>query len=253
MEKSIVINKDSAERWIAGELGTAEFINILRAAPETVSLEGVERWDKLDFGGSSEMMEDEFGQYVLYDDLRRLVSPVQPSTVDDMAMMIRRLVHRLTQVSEKKELLAVQALDYLDRMGLKADILRSELSQPVAPVQSGGVDTFTLDAMKNAWATRFGAYQYEFNVFFDILFEMHKKSITHLTTTQSAPSVPSEDELMEMWKKINYQWKTLGTSEKVGGPTRFLIPKLHTLLTERQGAKPEKTADDYGPELGGDN
>jgi len=86
MSNDVVISKELRDR-ILGLLSilpfkgpaTDGYAAELRAAPETVSLEGVERWSEgaSDFG----LYRSFDGDWVGFSDLRRLITPVQPSAV----------------------------------------------------------------------------------------------------------------------------------------------------------------------------
>jgi len=83
MSNDVVISKELRDKLIE-ELeyhephAMASEINQLRAAPETVSLEGVERMKLYQWLNSQEDGETEL---VRVSDLRRLITPVQPSAV----------------------------------------------------------------------------------------------------------------------------------------------------------------------------
>jgi len=82
MSNDVVISKKLMERVI-DDLEylpldqSAEIIRQLRSLPETVSLEGVERWTQW----TDRATKAPDGEWVKLSDLRRLVAPVQPSAV----------------------------------------------------------------------------------------------------------------------------------------------------------------------------
>ena len=87
MSNDVVISKELCDHFVyllesldGLLLSRQDASKALRAAPETVSLEGVDRWSEgaSDFG----LYRSFDGEWVRFSDLRRLVGPVQSSAVD---------------------------------------------------------------------------------------------------------------------------------------------------------------------------
>jgi len=67
--------------------------------------------------------------------LESLLAPAAPSSADDLAMLIRRLVQALKK-HEPESSLAAKAMDYLQRHGLQGDVLRAAPSSVPADESS---------------------------------------------------------------------------------------------------------------------
>lgn len=179
MSDSVVIKKTTQEAicQILDRFGWKEESDALRAAPETVSLEGVHQYALFDFG-----------PVVRVSDLPHLVPPVQPSAVVSRETI--DAVYAKVTASGK-----YNPNDLIDA------IYSLQLPQPVAPVQSGGVE---LDNILNEWGR-----DLEENTEWDIgttdpicvgeedgltinvpshLGVLKDTILAHLTTTQSAPN-----------------------------------------------------------------
>ena len=171
------------ERLFAMQFAIVQEIKSLRVAPETVSLEGVETMKLYQWLNSQESGETELARV---SDLRRLVSPVQHGAVVKMdfphvAAIIQEIFPRAT---------AKQKSQVFDRF---LDEFKTQLPQPVAPVQSGGVDLnevvsaidFVLqkDAQEGYWL---------FPESVRCLIYARDALNAHLTTTQIAPGAEGD-------------------------------------------------------------
>lgn len=101
--KYVKIPVEVRDKWISGELGTAEFISALRAAPsvEILDLNKVERWDlsadwDRDRTGKTEAWvrdrKSDAGEWVRFSDLQNLTKPEQSGGVEEVLSRIYRLV-----------------------------------------------------------------------------------------------------------------------------------------------------------------
>jgi len=238
-----------------------ERLAALRAAPEAVSLEGVERMKLYQWLNSQEDGETELARI---SDLRRLVAPVQPSAVDipceqytipgldgtvwkcgskpasakgkiilcddcfgklelwgnqKSSVQPSAVVSReAVDLGDWSEIIEANGTDENGRnireswvRKVEADEaiyqLSLQLPQPVAPIQSGGVDhpesalanILSLTEMNTEYKQGGMAQVREWIVW------RFKDHLSHLTTTQSAPSVGSVptvglSELVEKWR-----------------------------------------------------
>ncbi len=265
MSDSVVISKGLLDSILTvfENLGGNLLLDELRAAPETVSLEGVEKlvWDRVH---GSEIAGQDIDD--LIDDLRRLAATVQPSavvsreTIEGGIISVKDhhdpeswerlidLIHalQLPQPVAHVQPSAVVSREAIDEAITSADpdgehfgITRKEqdlivdsvallqLPQPVTPVQGGGVDIDSLMANIDEWSIPFSCLDNAIDqetVFanFDQLIDDLKGEIkTHLTTTQSAPSVPkwALDSQIEITNDLRKRLESLEnmTARKIGG------------------------------------
>ena len=182
--------KTRLEEWVGGLespqdeaviVGVDAALTSLRAAPETVSLEGMERW-QLKSGPAAQYMDpDRFGAYVRFDALHRLVTPVQPSAVvSEWQRVAHVLGERLGRTGPEGyySMTPDKWLEWAtEEVGhLHYQVEQKPVHHPVAPVQSGGVDRESL------WE----AIRYSELVDDDVAGEIVDIVIAHLTTTQSS-------------------------------------------------------------------
>ena len=232
-EPMIAISKELRDRLLATfPINVQEIATELRDAPQTVSLEGVEkRLVKRMTEGFSENFGDvglmecmENSAKLIVSDLRRLVVPVQPSAVVSREDVRRRLA------SQHGWLTSRQIAEIADSM------TALQLPQPVAPVQSGGVDEQmwektiserdAAEELIEQVAIYFGCTEEWSSVHshFDCVREA---IVAHLTTTQSAPSVgsvPTVEEIKEVWFNA-------------GAARANQFQALHKFITSRLEAK----------------
>ena len=249
-----------------GLTGSAES---LRTAPETVSLEGVERYAFDITKGCAFAIAK--GAWVQFDDLGRLVAPVQPSAVvsreeseiplpKDVVAKLKELILYILSKSQKgmnwteltwmifhidRHVYAMTGKPFLDGVKwIKGDevpeLVYGDTPQPVAPVQSGGVDELMtaakdlLDLMdKTPYKVHLG--EESDRVFNYREFNHLRQSLAHLTTTQSAPSVGSVPSILEILDVI---FANDGGTIEPEGPVPMRIAKaIHALLTSRMEGK----------------
>ncbi len=286
MSDSVVISKalrDVILAKAAVRLGGDE-IEELRAAPEVMSLEGVEdvlRTHAKDVGGPdvpgySVITDDQFpailsdlrllvantelslfqreqiarefvdafpdaiaptkwayeqvcaaneAKRVKLETLKRLVAPVQSSAVVSREAIPTWLIEELEGLQESANAGFRKGRDRTHTLSIMAEIFDriDQLPQPVTPVQSGGVDLTLM--VEQAFIDSKAPHDYP-------LIQTIARRLTHLTATQSAPSVgsvPSVEELEERYLGTGNQrphWKDG-------------VARIHALLTSRTEGKQE--------------
>lgn len=350
MSDSVVIRKSERDELaIVASHHAPHLLEALRAAPETVSLEGVDEVERAKAVISAWAQEHGY-EASFVPDLHRLAAPVHPSAVNttDKGKLAREVeialayysdvvnsgarpftkkgeyvVHHLLENGILKidqptlnvvpiEPSAVVSRDLADRMKrflvgnltiqsenpelfeLKYSILKDldAIPQPVAPVQSVGVD---LTGLVEKWRKERANYHHLSQTHYVIASFL--ADIAHLTTTQrapvsegrrslgwlvqnwaeinkviigphtaasladalsengylhpeapstqSAPSVPSREELDEVYNRSYEDCADAANEYQSSGrawpgiePHQAGIKAIHTLLIERQGSKP---------------
>lgn len=206
MSDSVVIKKITQEAicQILDRLGWKEEAEALRAAPDTLSLEGVRQWTPYEIAiAKGDQILQNRHRFYLDDDLRRLVTPVQPSAVVSREALLLSRIYRMVS-----EVVANPADNDMETfVAIMTEI--EALHQSVAPVQSGSVeDAYVLAIV--AYAEYITLLESELTEIVPFMANHHWKSsrfeagqlarkkiddaLTAIrTTTQSAPSVGGVD------------------------------------------------------------